>query len=141
MPARISEAIVLRTYPLKEADLIVSFLTRDGGKLRGVANRARRPKSGFGAALERLTHGKIFYFQRETRELVKLEACEMIHSHFGLHGDLTISVALDFIAEVSEQFLPPAEVKDPLQIERARLVAARNELAVALERADKALKT
>jgi SulP family sulfate permease len=36
--------------------------------------------------------------------------------------------------------LPPAEVKDPLQLERARLVAARNELAVALERADKALK-
>src|SRR5437879_5605285 len=97
MPARVSEAIVLRTYPLKEADLIVSFLTRDGGKLRGVAKRARRPKSGFGAALERLTHGKIFYFQRETRELVNLDACEMIHSHFGLHGDLTVSVALDFI--------------------------------------------
>jgi DNA repair protein RecO (recombination protein O) len=112
MPARVSEAIVLRTYPLKEADLIVSFLTRDGGKLRGVAKRARRPKGGFGAGLERLTHGKIFYFQRETRELVNLDACEMIHSHFGLHGDLTVSVALDFIAEVSEQFLPPAEVNE-----------------------------
>src|SRR5262249_1600324 len=112
MPARVSEAIVLRTYPLKEADLIVSFLTRDSGKLRGVAKRARRPKSGFGAALERLTHGKVFYFQRETRELVNLDACEMIHSHFGLHGDLTVSVALDFIAEVSEQFLPPAEVNE-----------------------------
>jgi SulP family sulfate permease len=36
--------------------------------------------------------------------------------------------------------LPPAELKDPLQIERARLLAARNELAGALERADKALK-
>jgi len=62
--------------------------------------------------LERLTHGKIFYFQRETRELVNLDACEMIHSHFGLHGDLSVSVALDFIAEVSEQFLPPAEVNE-----------------------------
>jgi DNA repair protein RecO (recombination protein O) len=112
MPARVSEAIVLRTYPLKEADLIVSFLTRDYGKLRGVAKRARRPKGGFGAGLERLTHGKIFYFQRETRELVNLDACEMIHSHFGLHGDFTVSVALDFIAEVSEQFLPPSEVNE-----------------------------
>src|SRR3954453_6424294 len=112
MPARVSEAIVLRTYPLKEADLIVSFLTRDFGKLRGVARRARRPKGGFGASLERLTHGKVFYFQRETRELVDLDACEMIHSHFGLHGDFTVSVALDFIAEVSEQFLPAAEVNE-----------------------------
>ena len=112
MPARVSEAIVLRTYPLKEADLVVSFLTRDQGKLRGVARRARRPKSGFGAALERLSHGNMFYFQRETRELVNLDACELIHSHFGLHGDYTISVALDFIAEVSEQFLPAGEVNE-----------------------------
>src|SRR5258708_20733843 len=112
MPARVSEALVLRTYPLKEADLIVSFLTRDCGKLRGVAKRARRPKGGFGASLERLAHGKMFYFQRETRELVTLDACELIHSHFGLHGGFTVSVALDFIAEVSEQFLPPAEVNE-----------------------------
>jgi DNA repair protein RecO (recombination protein O) len=112
MPARISEAIVLRTYPLKEADLIVSFLTRDQGKLRGVAKRARKPKNGFGASLERLSHGKMFYFQRETRDLVNLDACELIHSHFGLHGDFTVSVALDFISEVSEQFLPAAEVNE-----------------------------
>jgi DNA repair protein RecO (recombination protein O) len=112
MPARISEAIVLRTYPLKESDLVVSFLTRDQGKLRGVAKRARRPKGGFGASLERLTHGKVFYFQRETRELVNLDTCELIHSHFGLHGDFTVSLALDFIAEVSEQFLPAAEVNE-----------------------------
>jgi DNA repair protein RecO (recombination protein O) len=112
MPARISEAIVLRTYPLKEADLVVSFLTRDQGKLRGVAKRARRPKGGFGASLERLTHGKVFYFQRETRELVNLDACELIHSHFGLHADFTVSLALDFVAEVSDQFLPAAEVNE-----------------------------
>ena len=112
MPARISEAIVLRTYPLKEADLIVSFLTRDQGKLRGVAKRARKPKNGFGASLERLSHGKMFYFQRETRDLVNLDACELIHSHFGLHGDYTVSVALDFISDVSEQFLPAAEVNE-----------------------------
>jgi DNA repair protein RecO (recombination protein O) len=43
---------------------------------------------------------------------VNLDACELIHSHFGLHGDYTVSVALDFIAEVSEQFLPAAEVNE-----------------------------
>src|SRR6185312_15671173 len=69
VPARVSETIVLRTYPLKEADLVVSFLTRDQGKLRGVAKQARRPKGGFGAGLERLSHVRMAYFQRETREL------------------------------------------------------------------------
>ena len=109
MPARVSEAIVLRTYPLKEADLIVSFLTRDQGKLRGVAKRARRLKSTFGAGLERLSHVRMKYFQRETRELVNLDSCELIHSQFDLVSDYWAGIALDYFAEIAEQMLPPAE--------------------------------
>lgn len=109
VPACVSEALVLRTYPLKEADLIVSFLTRDQGKLRGVAKRARRPKSPFGAGLERLSHVRMAYFQRETRELVNLDSCELIRSQFGLVSDYWAGVALDYFAEVSEQMLPSAE--------------------------------
>ena len=109
MPACVSEAIVLRTYPLKEADLIVSFLTRDQGKLRGVAKRARRPKSVFGAGLERLSQVRFSYFQHPARELVGLDSCELIRSQFSLVSDYTAGVALDYLAEVSEQLLPPAE--------------------------------
>ncbi len=109
MPARVSEALVLRTYPLKEADLVVSFFTRDQGKLRGVAKRARRPKSSFGAGLERLSHVRMAYFQRESRELVNLDSCELIQSQFGLTADFRVSVALDYLAEVTEQMLPSAE--------------------------------
>ena len=109
MPARVSEALVLRTYPLKEADLIVSFLTRDQGKLRGVAKRARRPKSAFGSGLERLSHVRMGYFQRENRELVNLDSCELIRSQFQLVSDFATSVALDYFAEASELLLPAAE--------------------------------
>src|SRR3984893_15580414 len=109
MPARVSETFVLRTYPFRESDLIVSFFTRDLGKLRGVARRARRPKSGFGAGLERLSHVKLAYFQRENRELVNLDSCDLVQSQFGLMGDYWAGVALDYFAEISEQLLPPAE--------------------------------
>ncbi len=109
MPARVSEAIVLRTYPLREADLVVSFFTRDQGKLRGVARRAKKLKSNFGSGLERLSHVEMSYYQRENRELVNLDSCELIHSQFSLAGEYAAGVALDFIAELSEQLLPPAE--------------------------------
>jgi len=109
MPARVSEAIVLQTYPFKESDLVVSFLTRDQGKLRGVAKRARRPKSNFGSGLERLSQVKMSYFQRETRELVNLDSCDLVHSQFALLGDYGAAVALDYLAEISEQLLPPGE--------------------------------
>src|SRR3984893_17399385 len=109
MPAQASETIVLRTFPLKEADLIVSFFTRDQGKLRGVAKRARRPKSAFGSGLERLSHIRMSYFQRENRELVNIDSCDLLHSQFALLNDFASACALDFFAEVSEQLLPAAE--------------------------------
>src|SRR5277367_2493526 len=87
MPARMSETFVLRTYPFREGDLIVSFLTRDAGKLRGVARRARRPKSPFGAGLERLSHVRMAYYQRENAELANLTGCELIQSQFALQSD------------------------------------------------------
>jgi DNA repair protein RecO (recombination protein O) len=109
MSARVSEAYVLQTWPFKEGDLIVSFLARDHGKLRGVARRARRPKSGFGSGLERLSHVRMSYFHRENRELVTIDSCEIVHSQFGLVNDFAAACALDFFAEVSEQLLPAAE--------------------------------
>jgi len=109
VPARVSEALVLRTYPFKEADLVVSFLTRDQGKLRGVAKRARRPKSTFGSGLERLSHVRMAYFQRESHELVNLDSCELIRSQFDLVTSYQSSIALDYFAEASELLLPSAE--------------------------------
>ena len=46
-----SEAVVLRTWPLHEADLIVSFFTRDYGRMKGVAKSALKSRKRFGGAL------------------------------------------------------------------------------------------
>jgi DNA repair protein RecO (recombination protein O) len=109
MPARVSETYVLRTYPFRESDLIVSFFTRDQGKLRGVARRARKPKSSFGSGLERLSLVNLSYSQKETRELVNLNSCDLLQSQFNLLDDFDTSVALDYLAEVSDHLLPPHE--------------------------------
>jgi DNA repair protein RecO (recombination protein O) len=109
MPARVSETFVLRTYPYREADLIVSFFTRDQGKLRGVARRARRPKGPFGSGLERLSHVRMAYFQRENVELTSLGGCELIHSQFAMQSDYPRSVALDYFTEATDQLLPAHE--------------------------------
>jgi DNA repair protein RecO (recombination protein O) len=109
MPARVSETYVLRTYPFRESDLIVSFFTRDQGKLRGVAHRAKKPKNSFGSGLERLSLVNLSYSQKETRELVNLNSCDLLQSQFGLLNSFDASLTLDFVAEVSEQLLPPNE--------------------------------
>ncbi len=120
MPARVSETYVLRTYPFRESDLIVSFFTRDQGKLRGVARRARKPKSSFGSGLERLSLVNLSYSQKETRELVNLNSCDLLQSQFDLVSDFDASVALDYVAEVSDHMLPPHEPNERF----FRLIAA-----------------
>lgn len=112
MPARESEALVLRTYPYREADLIVSFFTRDRGKLRGIARGVRRPKSHYGAALERLAHVRITYFQKQTLDLVRIDRSEPLSPPLVMLADYPCSIALDYIAEVAEGMLPEHEPND-----------------------------
>ena len=65
MSLKQSEAIVLRTYPLHEADLLVTLFTRVEGKVRGVARSAKKSKRRFGGSLEPLTYVRAFYDVRE----------------------------------------------------------------------------
>src|SRR5271165_2375562 len=93
MPLHESEAIVLRSYPLAEADRLVSFLSRTMGRVRGVAAGARKIKSRFGSTLQNLSHVRIWYYERETRDLVRINQCEMIESFLDAFGDYASSVA------------------------------------------------
>src|SRR5258708_8085962 len=74
MSLRESEAIVLRSYPLREADLLVTLFTRVEGKVRGVARSAKKSKRRVGGALEPLTHRRGFYEDRGRQELPRLDS-------------------------------------------------------------------
>ena len=112
MPVRETEAIILRTFPLGEADKIVSFLSREGGRRRGVAKNARRSVKRFGASLELLSHVRIRYFEQESRDLVRIESCELIQSFFEAQSDYDSGVAASYVAELCEQLLPEDEAND-----------------------------
>ena len=112
MPVRETEAIILRSYPLKEADKIVSFLSRAGGKTRGVAPNARRSVKRFGAGLELLSHVRLRYQEREAQDLVRLESCELLESFFDAQSSYDAAVAFGHVAEVAEQLLPEREAND-----------------------------
>jgi len=120
MAAHVSETFVLRTYPFREADLIVSFFTRDLGKMRGVAHRARKPKSAFGSGLERLSHVNMAYYHKENSELGTLNRCELIDSQFALSSDYARGIALDFFTEAADHLLPAHEPNEKF----FRLIAA-----------------
>ncbi len=112
MPLRETEAIVLRTYRLGEADKIASLFTRQSGRLRAVAQGALRTKSRYGGTLEPLSYVKIWVFERENRDLLRLNSVEIIESLFDMQKDYRVQLAAQFLAEVGERLLPEREVNE-----------------------------
>jgi DNA repair protein RecO (recombination protein O) len=114
MALRETEAIVVRTYPFREADLLVTLFTRVEGKVRGVARSAKKSKRRFGGALEPLTYVRAIYDVRERNDLVRLDSCEVLESPLAAEVSYARAVALGHIAELIDELLPDRESNDAI---------------------------
>lgn len=113
MPVYTSDALILRTYRLGETDRIVVFLTRDRGKKRGVAKGARRPKSKFAGALEPMTRAGVAYYERELRDLVRINYVEPTRSPLSsVSGEALGHVG--YFAELIDEWAPEAHADERL---------------------------
>src|ERR1044071_8779734 len=109
-----TDAIVLRSYNLAEADRIVVCLTRSVGLVRAVAKGARRMKSRFGAALEPSTLIKLSFHERENRDLVAISSAEILKSYFNLNARVETAELLAYMGELVAEFAPPHEADERL---------------------------
>ena len=108
---RVDEALVLRTYPFGEADLLVSLFTREHGRIKAVARHAMRSRRRFGGALEPMTHVRATWAERPKQELVRLDAFEIVTSPMTGPVDYGRVAAIELMAEVLDE-LPEGAVED-----------------------------
>ena len=113
MPVYTSEALILRTYKLGESDRIVVFLTRDRGKKRGVAKGARKAKSKFIGALEPMTRAGVAYYEREQRDLVRINYVEMTRSPLSAATGEALG-HVGYFAELIDEWAPEAQTDERL---------------------------
>jgi DNA repair protein RecO (recombination protein O) len=109
-----SEALILRTYPFHEADLLVTLFTRGEGKIRAVAKSAKKSRRRFGGALEPLTHVIAHWQEKEKQELARLDSCDIVASPLALEVTYPRAVALGYVAEILDQLLPDREPSDDI---------------------------
>jgi DNA repair protein RecO (recombination protein O) len=83
-----SAAIVIGSFPLGESDRVVTFFSRDFGRVRGVAKAARRLKSRFGGCLELFTVGQLVFFDTGRSELVRIDHFDVTHPFARLRESL-----------------------------------------------------
>jgi len=83
-----STAIVIGSFALGESDRVVTFFSRQHGKIRGVARAARRIKSKFSGALELLTLGELVFFDTGQSELVRVDHFDVLRPFDRVREDL-----------------------------------------------------
>jgi DNA repair protein RecO (recombination protein O) len=109
-----TQAIVLQTYKLADADKIVLCMTERAGLIRGVARGARRLKSKFGASLEPFTLIQLTFFEKETRELVTIRGAEIVKSYFDVAGNAQAFEGLVYLLELVKEFALPHQSDERL---------------------------
>jgi DNA repair protein RecO (recombination protein O) len=109
-----TEAVILKTYSLGDADKIAVAYTRRYGKVRGVAQGARRLKSQFAGRLEPFNWVELIFFEKENQELVKIDKVELLRPFGAGIVDYRGLLQLSFLAEVLFETTPEREPNDPL---------------------------
>ncbi len=114
MPALEAEAIVLRQYSLSDSDRIIVFITREFGKVRGVAQGVKRPKSHLAGSLEPLNHIRLEFYAKEGRELHQIRQADLIHPYLGKNPSLAQLYAFSYFAEMASEIIQDNQPNPPL---------------------------
>jgi DNA repair protein RecO (recombination protein O) len=79
MPIQKSEAIVLRRQDIRETSLILTFYTKDFGKIRGILRGVRGARGQYGGgSFEILSHDEIVFYDRKKSDIFTTSQCDLI---------------------------------------------------------------
>ncbi len=104
-----TEAIIISSMNLGEADKLVTFFSLDRGMLKGVARNARKSFKRFGAGLESFTLVRVHLYEREHQELARIESVDIIEQHASIGSDLGRAAAGAVMLELVRELSPLGE--------------------------------
>jgi DNA repair protein RecO (recombination protein O) len=104
-----TEAIIIGSMNLGEADKLVTFFSLDRGILKGVAKNARKSFRRFGAGLEAFTCCRLHLYEREHQELLRIESADIITQSARICEDLNRSAAGAVMLELVKELAPAGE--------------------------------
>jgi DNA repair protein RecO (recombination protein O) len=107
-------AIVLRSLDYGESDRILTFLTEEFGKLKGIAKGARRSKRRFANALEPFSLSAVLFTRKGSSALAFIEASDVINHFAGIRADLDATLVAAYVAELAELFSVEGKKNLPL---------------------------
>jgi len=122
-----SESIILSKRPLGEADLLLTFFSKDGGKLKGVARHAKKSRKRFGGVLEIGYIVDIHHFGSQSSDLHKITQASLLAPTSHSVPSLSNTTALWLALEMAGRFLPDHEENEEKYELLKRFVVALHE--------------
>lgn len=107
-----SEALILDVLDLHDRDRIVTFLTREHGKKKGVAQGARTKHSRFSGQLQPLSKVQVTWYEKEGRDLGRISTVELVRSAHRLQEDLEGLLLGSYLADHLLQMAQENEASD-----------------------------
>ena len=105
-----AEGIVLRRQPVTESSLIVTWYTRESGKLKTLAKGARRPKGPFQGKIDLFYRDEIVFLPSRRSDLHLLHDCFLEEPHARLRESVDALAAASYVCELVEM---ATEREDP----------------------------
>jgi DNA repair protein RecO (recombination protein O) len=103
------EAVVMRSFPLRETSRVVHLLSAERGRIHVVAKGVRGPRSRFGAALEPFTRiGAVIYYRAE-RDLQFMSQAEILARRPALPTSINRFAYASGVIELVDQALAGEE--------------------------------
>jgi DNA repair protein RecO (recombination protein O) len=124
-----AEGIVLRRQPVTESSLLVTWYTREFGKLKTLAKGARRPKGPFQGKIDLFYCDEIVFLPSRRSDLHLLHDCYLEEPHTRLRESVELLAAASYVCELVEM---ATEREDP----NVRIHALLTAILDALERRD-----
>ena len=96
----------MRTQEFAESDLLVTFFTRDKGRLKGIAKGARKSRKRFVNCLDVFSLAELEYSLKREGSLYFLNSGRLINAYPGIRSDFTILSKASYMVELTEILFP-----------------------------------
>lgn len=94
------EAIVLKRMSIRESSLLVTFFTRESGKLRGLVKGVRREKNPLSARFEPFTHLSVVYYEKVRSDTHLISETVVLNSNSYLRENLVFFGCASYLVEL-----------------------------------------
>lgn len=104
-----SEAIVLKSFDFRETSRIVTFFTKEYGKVKGILKGIRKDPKKFGSQVDKFSVNDIVYYQHRNSDLHLVSQCDLRAYFFEIRKDLKKTMAASYILELVDAIMPAEE--------------------------------